>query len=319
MRTIIHIFNRIKAKILNFYLGFLCLTKALKRISDDESYVFLTDSIGDDIYALSLLQTFKKEQSKRIILFCEKKKEKLVKVYSDIYDEIKIVDKNERLWKLICSYHRNKIAIKIGIKNRIYSTMPYHLFPIRGNYHHDNLYLIGRGMLGIKGALNLNFPNIDQQYEDQALVDTMSQKTIVLNYGSKSMNCVSLPLFERIANDLVGRGYHVYTNIIKGQEPIKNTDPLDCNIFDFYRVCNNACAVVSVRSGILDLIAGIRTPLLVFYFPLETVYGKSSKSEKFYNRFTMEAWHRDNLMEGKHQNDNDSYDLYIKWANNYLK
>lgn len=313
MKRIKIVYRKIINDTTNFINGFLCLYSFIKRKRNDEVDVFLTDSIGDDIYALSLMNQFKKSVSGHLTLFCDKKRELLAKAYKEIFDELVLLDNNSRDYKLIMAYHRNKYAIGIGQKRNIYSVMPYHVYPIRKNLTENNLELIGKKLLLIQGELEIKFPDFSKLIIGNISRFKIKKNTIILNFGSKSMCNYSEDVFIRIAEDLFKRGYDLYSNVIEGQMPIKYTKALHCSIFEFYELCRNVKAVISIRSGILDFIAGLETPLMVMYFPLPAIYGHKEKTEKFFNRFTMRAWGRKNTYEFIYESDDQMFENYQKF------
>ena len=123
----------------------------------------------------------------------------------------------------------------------------------------------------------------------------------ILNPFSNSMEIDNELYWEEIAFYLLDKGFAVYTNVLKNQTPIKNTKPLDCNIFDLYNIVNqNKSLFISVRSGIVDFLIGSEAKFLVIYYLDENLILKSLRN---FCNLTMWEQGKDNVVEVE-SNDN---------------
>ncbi len=61
--------------------------------------------------------------------------------------------------------------------------------------------------------------------------------------------------FAECAKILGEKGYLVYTNVVGGQRTVPGSRELRCGVEDLYRIAGKIPLIVSLRSGILDVVA----------------------------------------------------------------
>lgn len=93
---------------------------------------------------------------------------------------------------------------------------------------------------------------------------TLKTPYIILNPYSNS-SFVDASFFEAVAQRLVEIGFTVYTNCPPGLPPIENTFGLNVSIDELYFLSENATAIISVRSGILDYIISNSKRIVALY------------------------------------------------------
>lgn len=97
--------------------------------------------------------------------------------------------------------------------------------------------------------------------------ETICARTVVLNPYSNSavMDTAGEAFFEEACRLLKSRGYTVYTNTIRDQRPVSGSLTLRCSLEEMLSIADRIPLVVSLRSGLLDLLAPTGVNMFVTY------------------------------------------------------
>ena len=270
----------------------------LRKKKKNEMYILLSSIIGDSVFALALLTSIKLKYKKRIVIYADKKLKALVGLYQG-YDEVRYI-KQEIIAPLI--FH-SAYYMKKGIKEGIICTVPFVLYGYKTPYNCLELFKI---MLDLPDNHNIVFPMVSEKVIAIQNFYQISHKIIILNpYWSSGEECICQSLFERLSVYLKKEGFIVYTNIIKEQKVINGTLPLRCSYVEFYEIARNIPLVVSVRSGILDLIISAGCSICAIYPEV------TDEQIRWERMFTLEQWGCDNIMEERVEDENISYEHII--------
>lgn len=280
----------------------------------EEYYILMSTSIGDDVYGMAYIRELKIQSGKSIIVYCHEHKRRLIENYTDVVDDIRCYPKGYKGWVRI---NYSIFLIDIARKFGIYSIMPHHYIPLERNEGRSCLNIIWKDMLCFEREPMKQYPDFSKELITSIPIqNTGGGKIVILNYSSQFMSNVDLSIFEFIAEDLTKRGYVVYSNVIREQQPIKYTKALNCSIYEFYAICNHIAAVISVRSGILDLAANTNASFLVYNFPFPN---KSRQyNEEWMARYTLKAWDKKNLIETLVYNKEEEIKVYQEFLKEYL-
>ena len=276
----------------SYFRAFYYLLKFFIIKKKDEIFIILTGSIGDDVYGMSYIHELKKRDNKKIIIYCLQSKRKLVENYN-VADEIRSYETGKDGWRSLNYYRRIiDIARNIGI----YSILPDYYIPMEKNGKRSCLDIMKYDMLRLGDNVTIQYPDFSEEpIISIPNISEIASKTVLLNYSSKSMSQVDLSFFQTIADDLLSRGYNVFTNVVGNQRELIGTKPLNCPIYELFAICNRIKAVISVRSGILDICAHTSAPFLVYNFPFK---GRSKQyNEGWCYRYKIKAWGKENVSE----------------------
>ena len=272
-------------------------------------------AIGDDVYGMAYLKSFKALSNNRIVFVGSASRKMFYESYNDAFDELCLFEKDDALWRKInLYYHTSRFLIKQGQKINIYSTIPiYYLSPDK-NRGRDALDIIRNDLLHIGNKAIIEYPNITYGVV-RAIdnFDVIKDKIVVLNPYSGSMIWVDNNLFERIADFLIANGFYVYTNVVGEQAPIKGTQSLNCSIYELYEICNHIPFVISVRSGILDFCVTAKSNFLVYYFSMKTKAFQPLRG--FYSTYTLKAWRTNNVTECIYESLEGAYRDFLNFYN----
>ena len=121
-----------------------------------------------------------------------------------------------------------------------------------------------------------------------------------------------LGIYKKIAKILRQSGYIPYVNLVEGQEGIEQCEELYCSIEELYEISKCIAGIVSVRSGILDLLVNTGIPIFALY---------CNCTPKFRKIYNLNAW------KGKkqavevivtHNNDDEVINNFRIWMNTEL-
>ena len=227
-----------------------------------------TSAIGDVLYVLSFWENFGKQGG---VFYISDR-------YKDFLESFQLAPKIKIVYLQhggffhcflmmfeCCKNH--KVLRKLSKKRGI-------IFPVPHVYKNDDFIWNGNKPKGIRHQLSriLDLPLDPISLHHLTTISIKSipnfeqskQKICVLNPYSNSMQS-SLLLFEKIAEELKKRDFIVYTNVVNGQKEIRGTLSLECSLQELYSIAKEIPLIVSLRSGILDLLIPSNINMFVVY------------------------------------------------------
>lgn len=235
--------------------------------------------IGDTVYGMSSLDAFReKHPDKRIIVIGDEKNAELIKSYAHI-DEIKLFPSDSEIYKKMLILSGFPKLCAIGAKHGVYMTLP---MPKRIG----NTDAIRRQRLTVF-HLNENAPITYHGFTKGKVFAinnfySIKDKIVIINPYSTTMPYVTMPLYKKLCDILISRGYIVYTNVVGDQMPVDGSEPLRCSIEELYSIACDISLIVSVRSGILDLIVKSNINMFVLY--------ENVTKSRCYDFYRLNAW-----------------------------
>ena len=231
-------------------------------------YVYMWPHIGDVCIAMSYLKAYR-EQKKidSITLLIKQQNYELCNSYENTFDNV-VFFNEKQLFKLSKSRFVIRFLKKlhISIDKHFVCTTPF-LFDDR-LLHSEEItagLLTKRVIYDIKGNVSPVYPKMPTiDSEAYKLFCKEKDKVIIAPFAS-SANEIENGFWEELANELMLKGYSVYTNVTKDREDIKGTKRLDCSIVELLGYAENANVFISLRSGIVDLVAGCKCKKIVIY------------------------------------------------------
>ncbi len=253
---------------------FLRRLRAQKR--DNEVIIFPLAHLGDTIYAMMYVLQFKCETGKKICIYCCENVLNIIKKYSCV-DRIITFKKNslEECYVRCFSIFRY-IGIKKENRDGLIATNPRRSF-FKGKsiieVYRDRVYKVNldKKELFCPNVVDVKtIPNFEKDKD----------KIIVINPYSFSQKR-NRRLFEKIVSELNLMGYIVYTNVVQklGQTAIKGTQALDCSLDELYSIVQQIPMFLSVRSGVIDYMAGGKGNIFAIYIKEVTMKNYYSLQE----------------------------------------
>ena len=320
-RLIIHKFLRIVTFPYRFFIitpyNFIISTIAynsLKQEKTQNEVIFiLSCTLGDVVFGMAYLKAYKnKNLDKHITLIAEEKTKPIVEAY-DSYDEVRYYNKKEKWGKrYLRILNASKFYYDKGLSDEIYNTIPW----VKHGFEGGTCLELLRSDLALNSTsnLSLNHTSSEKSEKDEAIIECPHPKhsadvhiihsiknfsiskdrIVVINpYGSNNNICQCGKELEEIIKFLHNNGYRVYCNVIPGQDVLRNTLPLRCDLNEFYAIANAIPLIISVRSGIMDWVVNTKSKKIVL-----DPHGFNSKARSsFYRFYAMSQWKRDNIVE----------------------
>ncbi len=133
-------------------------------------------------------------------------------------------------------------------------------FPYKNFVHGWGLML---GLEVFKVKPHLAELNISQNFKEK-LKNVDLDKVICFAPEANSCNSISNVFWEALANELNKKGYYIITNAVNKSNIIKNTNYIDCSLYDFICLAKHAAACFSIRSGLADILCAVSNKCYVF-------------------------------------------------------
>lgn len=274
-------------RIIAFPIAYIKSKKLLEKIdgyrSDDTDIVLvLLKGIGDSAYGLSFVECLKeKYNAKTIIVIGNKKLSSFIMSYPNV-DKLIPYDVSKGEYKKFKAYMDCERIKRINGYERIFNTDPFHVFSTGKMQERSAISLLREQVFHLSRESKITYPPVsDLQVVSIQNFDKIASKTIVLNPYSNSIKNIEMEAFENMVGMLKAKGYIVFTNLIEGQEPIKGTCELHCSVEELTEIVRRSAGIVSVRSGVLDLVINSGTSIFVLY---------TNCTSKFKEIYSLGAW-----------------------------
>lgn len=253
----------------------------------DRVFVCKISALGDIYLSYALIREYadKHHISSYIILVPKGPFKKLAELFK-LENRVEIMDEKEQ-WRLIYYATFSDMADgKIMILNHKH---PYtRLIGEVGNYKHINFTDMFRyGIFELDKEAKLKLPvrlQDAKEYVDTFFIenDLIKGKTVILMPYAKTSSQIGTEFWEEISVELTRKGYVVCTNSCGESEPvIKNTKGVFFDIRYALDVVEAAGTVISLRSGMCDVISSANTKKIILY--PDRIYGVG----KFFDYYSL--------------------------------
>ena len=242
----------------------------LKRIGDysferNIFYVLCPYNIGDTILWTSAIKLFKKSQNiQRICVIVKKGLGDLISRFPSVDSVIESDFLRDRL---------NTFAYE----ERIWELKNYYWAHVRVDY--DSRQILSQDGKVMGNGFEL-FPGVslscalgrglwlDGKYENPSISFNMEigtgNKVLIMPYAY-CVDDIGNGVWEELIDRLAG--FDVYTNCATGQKEIKGSKREERTIVDLAEGCKEYRAIISLRSGLCDLLAMIKVDNLIILYP----------------------------------------------------
>lgn len=263
-----------------------CLQSSLCDFYKDQLYILCPFGIGDTLYVCSYIKAFKEKKCiNNITLIIKDNHKALVECFPDINSFICSTE----LVKLIHKWTKiNNIA---QLTNYLFGH--FELVPgILENGIASPIYLYRNIVLGLDNDAQMTFPILNSN-NVSALNEKyhLSNPTVIVMPYAVSIPCIDMLFWETLVAILVKAGYQVYTNVKdESEKPVALSMPISESIPNTVEISKQSTIVISMRSGMCDMMAMCGTNLVVIdtvkdYFEtwnLSSLFNSSSISAYLY-------------------------------------
>ena len=255
----------------------------LHRITDvvferEKMYICCPASIGDTLYVAALARAYKKENSsvRKVCLILKKGHGELGGAFPSV-DEVLVSDE---IVDILDSYSLYTQTWKL--KNYIYGHFKKSIhFEYDKEYENPVCRTIlsryRRLIMGVSEKAKLE----DITWNKQGLQIEKYKCDIIIMPYAKTAKMLPMSFWEELTGRLKQEGYSVFTNIGGEKEkPVNGTEPVRETLLDTALLCKNCKAVISLRSGLCDLL-GFTPAKLVVINTSEELYDEWNLQDVF--------------------------------------
>lgn len=268
-----------------------------KQKNDDEVIICLFPKMGDSVYGLAYAEQYKKETGKKICVLCVENLVSFINEYKFVdrvitYKKRSLTNAYVQMFSLVRMHNKKRIK-----RDGLIANVPPMLF-YKGltclEVYRDYIYQVKEDIYNL-------YPRIIEPITCIPDFEKNKDKIVIINPYSFSQK-INYGLYENIAKTLKKKGYIVYTNVIKslGQKVIAGTLAFDSNnMFEVYSIMEKIPLVVSVRTGMLDMIASGNSNIFAVYYNKQianrfSIKELRQKCENLENKNTCEVIYRKN-------------------------
>lgn len=272
--------------------------------------------LGDTCYALAY-RSHLLSKNKCKFYFAEGCRLMIENCFSDVTNNAAVVyyQRDSLLFKaikeaLFCPW-QNRFFSKLGIK----IIFPYAYFQTNQEVAYDYFTILKKIIFPfLPSNANIEFPLVPKvginSIED---FQQNKKRIVILNPFSNSMCGDEHYLWETIADNLLSRGYIVYTNVMKHQKEVKGTKRLDCSIVELYNICNEIPLFISIRSGIIDFTISSTCNKFVIWYMDSSIALRSIK-----NICNLDAWRVTNVYSIYHINSQETISCFNRYLEGFV-
>lgn len=220
----------------------------------DQTLVVMPDGIGEIINIGTYLPYYEKKNHKDIMIIVSNKRKAVTGFIN--YRQWKIYCIDNKLIKCIHALIFTKSG-KAFIKKHDWFTYPMKSLEDI-DYKKGFIWNI-KDSMGIVECKEIRSPI----YCNKQLSKT---KTIYLNPYARTVDMVDFVFYEKLAERLKTNGFEVYT--ITGndsQKAVAGTKAVKCNLQQAMELLSGSAGLIGVRSGFIDLAAGLPIPIICVY------------------------------------------------------
>ena len=232
-------------------------------LDDNTLYVCCPYGIGDTLYVAALIDSYKSYYSiNKDICLIVKDKHSFIPNYFDSIDKVIASDNLVNLLN-----HFSITTQTWRLENYLYGHFKKSEYRVLYSeyYTTPNKCMIQRYKQLVFG-IPLNSTLCKPSFKELILPESYSldKNTIILMPYAMSTPLLPSFFWDLLAQILNRLGYHLYTNVKDETEaPINGTFPLSCSLEEIITISEPCFAVISLRSGICDLLAYTNTHLII--------------------------------------------------------
>ena len=235
-------------------------------INDDTFYILFPCSIGDTWYAASFISSYLsyKKINRKICYVVKHSHEGIIRWFISADEAVIISD--ELVEEL------NSFSVANGIwqlDNYLYTHFKKNpdLSLFREYYDNSGCMIDKYRQLvfNLPAKAHMATPLFAEPAKELSARYKIDKKTIILMPYAKSTYPLPTVFWESLVRLLAKHGYRILTNTGPGESPIEGTEAIAESVSDTVLLCRKALAVISLRSGICDILAATDVIMFVIY------------------------------------------------------
>lgn len=262
IKYIIYLFKMIIDQIIVLPVVFIYYIISFRR--KNRHNIIICEHIGDIIYTLGFLKSFRQNKSgNQICVITTKKWMDLLELYPDSYDSIIIIHHWKlKLLLLLKHYQLGQFLVKKV--NDVTIVDPGNDFVL--GYEYARKYPKMNLKDCIKyGSLELSDNAVYELPQIKRIDCYKATNPILLCPYATVTREIDKTIYEEIASEYAAKGYQLYTNVVNNQQKINGTQALTSSLKSIVEKGDEFSCIIGLRSGILDLLAFSNCPIIAIY------------------------------------------------------
>lgn len=252
-------------RVIGGVIGSIYIPIKLKRVKyKDKMIVAMPNGIGEMVSVGTYLPEYEKRISKKIMLLVPENRISVVQFIN--YNHYAIVPMNKVSRFCIHSMLYTKFGKEM---NKLYSG--FFLYPMKApkDTIHEKKFIWN--LKDKMGVTDFNSPEkpiykVELSEKERKIGRKINSSTIFLNPYARTIKQIDFDFWERLAAKLKIKGYEVITILGSGeQEAVSGTIGILCGLSDAVAMLQKSGGLIGVRSGFMDLIAGLDIPIVCVY------------------------------------------------------
>lgn len=239
--------------------GMLCKVENIK-FKRDVIYICCPYGIGDTLYVAALVKAYKlyNKDISKVYLIVKENHEKIVDLFEGVDGGIV----SNKLVELLTKYSTYTATWKL--KNYLYGHFKRKSNGQLLDEFYDEKYvdIVSKYK---KMVMNLPLSSELENLKENSFsnYDNEKNEIVVMPYA-KSIKMLPIGFWKDLCKILISKGFQVYTNVGSAMEkPIDETTSISGDIVEVMKIYERCKAVISLRSGLCDLLAFTKTKLII--------------------------------------------------------
>ncbi|MBR3516855.1 MAG: hypothetical protein IKO10_11125 [Lachnospiraceae bacterium] len=228
--------------------------------SRERYYIVCPYGLGDTLYVSAFVKELKKQHGIKNVSLIVKEAHAPIAEMFDAVDEIIRSD------KLVEKLNVFSIATETWrLKNYLYGHFKKNIQQISHDEYDEKKYsmlgLYRKFVMNISEDSPLDLITYKNKNGDHSI--PMSDASVIIAPYAHTAKLLPVTFWEKLVDVLSDKGYEVYTNIAKNEKAIKGTRELYVTLADIAKCAEIAKCVVSIRSGLCDMLAFTKAKMIV--------------------------------------------------------
>lgn len=228
--------------------------------SKERYYIVCPYGLGDTLYVSAFVKELKKQHGIKSVSLIVKESHAAIAEMFDAVDEIIRSD------KLVEKLNVFSISTETWqLKNYLYGHFKKSVQQINYEEYDEKKYsmleLYRKFVMNIEEDSPLDMITYKNENDDH--LNFISDASVIIAPYAHTAKLLPVVFWEKVVDVLLNKGYEVYTNIAKNEKEIKGSRALCVGLADIAKCAETAKCVISIRSGLCDVLAFTKARLIV--------------------------------------------------------
>ena len=241
--------DTVKRKYARVQRGISVLKDVKQKAQTEILIVCPYNALGDVYYAMAYLPYYLKDKNIKsyTVAVTGETCKIIAKLFTDMY--VLTLDRNSMDELVQAVLYTEDKAVLIAHHDRPYTNDMTRFIDI-GKLTLQDLYCCG--VYGLQKGTRPFSPVRQKEYTRKELLK--KGKTVIISPYAKSVVGIPEAFWKRVVGQYLESDFAVYTNVVGGEKPLQNTDPIEIPIDEIISAVEYAGHFAGIRSGLCDVI-----------------------------------------------------------------